>query len=403
MAISVNGQSAVLIDVATRYRIEEFNASSPSGFVLTHDAQTALPTLVHTTRATISTAITGRTQPATAYRRRVRTAGPARRPRRSTSSRDQISSACTGLGRGRAHGSLRTWGSKESGHGHSRKPVLPFAYDPHTLPAPDRFRGGRNQGDSMLGTDAGPSAHAPPLRPPRRDAGARQGDRHRHRHRAPNARPTATGPSAPTASAACSTRWASPPTAGSPRSPGTPSRHLELYFAAPCTGRVLHTLNIRLFPEQVTYIVNHAEDEVIFVDRSLLGLLGPLLPTFDTVRHVVVMDDGGADRRSRRGRAARLRGAAGRGRRRSSSGSTTSTAPRRCVTRRAPPATRRASSTPTARRSCTRWRVMLADSLGVRERDAVLPGRADVPRQRLGSRPCRGRERRQARAARDPG
>ena len=71
------------------------------------------------------------------------------------------------------------------------------------------------------------------------------------------------------------------------------ARHLELYFAAPCSGRVLHTLNIRLFPEQVTYIVNHAEDEVIFVDRSLLGLLAPLLPTFDTVRHLVVMEDGG--------------------------------------------------------------------------------------------------------------
>jgi fatty-acyl-CoA synthase len=68
--------------------------------------------------------------------------------------------------------------------------------------------------------------------------------------------------------------------------------HLELYFAAPCTGRVLHTLNIRLFPEQVTYIVNHAEDEVIFIDRSLLGLIGPLLPTFTTVRHLVVIDDG---------------------------------------------------------------------------------------------------------------
>jgi fatty-acyl-CoA synthase len=70
------------------------------------------------------------------------------------------------------------------------------------------------------------------------------------------------------------------------------ARHLELYFAAPCTGRVLHTLNIRLFPEQLTYIVNHADDEVIFVDRSLLGLLAPLLPTFERVRHLVVMDDG---------------------------------------------------------------------------------------------------------------
>jgi acyl-CoA synthetase (AMP-forming)/AMP-acid ligase II len=69
-------------------------------------------------------------------------------------------------------------------------------------------------------------------------------------------------------------------------------RHLELYFAAPCTGRVLHTLNIRLFPEQLTYIVNHADDEVIFADRSLLGLLAPLLPTFERLRHVVVMDDG---------------------------------------------------------------------------------------------------------------
>lgn len=70
------------------------------------------------------------------------------------------------------------------------------------------------------------------------------------------------------------------------------ARHLELYFAAPCTGRVLHTLNIRLFPEQVTYIANHAEDEVVFVDKSLCGLLFPLLKTFETVRHVVVMDDG---------------------------------------------------------------------------------------------------------------
>ena len=90
------------------------------------------------------------------------------------------------------------------------------------------------------------------------------------------------------------------------------ARHLELYFAAPCTGRVLHTLNIRLFPEQLTYIVNHADDEVIFVDRSLLALLAPLLPTFERVKHLVLMDDGKGDdpRRPRRPRAARLRGAA---------------------------------------------------------------------------------------------
>jgi fatty-acyl-CoA synthase len=70
-------------------------------------------------------------------------------------------------------------------------------------------------------------------------------------------------------------------------------RHLELWFAVPCSGRVLHTLNIRLFPEQLTYVVNHAEDEAIFVDNSLMGLLAPLLPTFTTVKHLVVMNDTG--------------------------------------------------------------------------------------------------------------
>ena len=70
-------------------------------------------------------------------------------------------------------------------------------------------------------------------------------------------------------------------------------RHLELYFAGPCTGRVVHTLNIRLFPEQLTYIANHAEDEVVFVDRTVLPLLWPLIDTMKTVRNVVVMDDGG--------------------------------------------------------------------------------------------------------------
>ncbi|MGQ0573494.1 MAG: long-chain fatty acid--CoA ligase [Pseudonocardia sp.] len=69
-------------------------------------------------------------------------------------------------------------------------------------------------------------------------------------------------------------------------------RHLELYLAAPCTGRVLHTLNIRLFPEQLVYIADHAQDEVVFVDRSLLPLLTPLVDKLTTVAHFVVIDDG---------------------------------------------------------------------------------------------------------------
>jgi fatty-acyl-CoA synthase len=73
------------------------------------------------------------------------------------------------------------------------------------------------------------------------------------------------------------------------------SRHLELYFAAPCTNRVLHALNIRLFPDQLTYVANHAEDEVVFVDRTLAKLVWPLFDSFKTVRHLVVMDDGAGE------------------------------------------------------------------------------------------------------------
>jgi fatty-acyl-CoA synthase len=69
-------------------------------------------------------------------------------------------------------------------------------------------------------------------------------------------------------------------------------RHLELYFAVPCIGAVLHTLNIRLFSEQLIYIVNHAEDRVIFVDDSLVEVLEQLAPKLDCVEHYVVMGGG---------------------------------------------------------------------------------------------------------------
>jgi fatty-acyl-CoA synthase len=70
------------------------------------------------------------------------------------------------------------------------------------------------------------------------------------------------------------------------------ARHLALYFAIPGTGRVMHTMNIRYFPDQLVYTAGHAEDEVVFVDRSLLALLGPELPRLSTVKYLVVMDDG---------------------------------------------------------------------------------------------------------------
>jgi fatty-acyl-CoA synthase len=69
-------------------------------------------------------------------------------------------------------------------------------------------------------------------------------------------------------------------------------RHFELYMAVPCVGAVLHTLNIRLFAEQLVYIVNHAKDRVIFVDDSLVPVLEQLAPQMPNVEHFVLMGDG---------------------------------------------------------------------------------------------------------------
>ncbi|MCU1335830.1 MAG: o-succinylbenzoate--CoA ligase [Bryobacterales bacterium] len=69
------------------------------------------------------------------------------------------------------------------------------------------------------------------------------------------------------------------------------SRHLELYFAIPCVGCVLHTLNLRLAPDQLAYIINHAEDQVIFVDASLLPILEGIRGELKTVRCIVVLND----------------------------------------------------------------------------------------------------------------
>lgn len=69
-------------------------------------------------------------------------------------------------------------------------------------------------------------------------------------------------------------------------------RHLECYFAVPCVGAVLHTVNIRLAPDQLVFIINHAEDTLLFVDASLLPVLGPIRDRLRTVRHIVVMPDG---------------------------------------------------------------------------------------------------------------
>ncbi|WP_339156729.1 long-chain fatty acid--CoA ligase [Actinomadura luteofluorescens] len=70
------------------------------------------------------------------------------------------------------------------------------------------------------------------------------------------------------------------------------TEHLEAYLAVPSMGAVLHTLNLRLFPDQLVYIANHAEDRVVIADASLIPLLAPVLARFETVRHVVVVGEG---------------------------------------------------------------------------------------------------------------
>jgi fatty-acyl-CoA synthase len=66
------------------------------------------------------------------------------------------------------------------------------------------------------------------------------------------------------------------------------AEHLEAYLAIPSMGAVLHTLNLRLDPGQLTYIANHAADDVIVCDDTLVPLLAQVLPQADTVRHVAV-------------------------------------------------------------------------------------------------------------------
>jgi acyl-CoA synthetase (AMP-forming)/AMP-acid ligase II len=68
-------------------------------------------------------------------------------------------------------------------------------------------------------------------------------------------------------------------------------RHLELYYAVSCSGFVLHTINPRLYSEQITYIANHAEDRYLFVDPLVLPLVESIRDRLDTVRGFVVLTD----------------------------------------------------------------------------------------------------------------
>ena len=66
-------------------------------------------------------------------------------------------------------------------------------------------------------------------------------------------------------------------------------RHLEAYFAPPAMGAITHTANIRLAPDDLVYIINHAGDKVMLVDPDLAPLLEPLAPQLESVEHFVIM------------------------------------------------------------------------------------------------------------------
>ena len=70
--------------------------------------------------------------------------------------------------------------------------------------------------------------------------------------------------------------------------------HLEAYLAIPCMGAVLHTLNIRLFPEQLAFVINHADDKVIIVDASVAPLLARVRDQLSNVQHIIVKGPGDA-------------------------------------------------------------------------------------------------------------
>ncbi|HEY4700958.1 MAG TPA: AMP-binding protein, partial [Streptosporangiaceae bacterium] len=70
--------------------------------------------------------------------------------------------------------------------------------------------------------------------------------------------------------------------------------HLEAYYAIPCMGAVVHTLNIRLPAHQLTHIVTDAADKIMIVDGSLLPLLGPVAPSLTSVEAFIVIGDGDA-------------------------------------------------------------------------------------------------------------
>ena len=171
-----------------------------------------------------------------------------------------------------------------------------------------------------------------------------------------SARPTGGSSSGPAAGQRARAGWASGRATGWRKFAWNTLRHLELYLAVPSTGAVLHTLNIRLFEGDLRYIVEHADDRLIFLDASLADSM----PRFEGVECEVLMPDGPGERQGALDYEELVAG-----------GDPAfefpdldeNAAPRPCATRAAPRASpkgcctrsARSSSTPSARGFPTRW------------------------------------------------
>ena len=167
------------------------------------------------------------------------------------------------------------------------------------------------------------------------------------------------------------------------RSPGTPSSTSSSTSRRPCMGAVLHTLNIRLFPEQLAYIANHAQDQIVFVDDSLVAAARAASST--SSRPSSTTSSWATATSATLPNAIALRGAArAPGRRASTTRRSTSARPRALLHERHDRQPEGRPLLAPLERSCTRWRTCLADALGVCARRPHPADRADVPRQRLG-------------------
>ena len=167
-------------------------------------------------------------------------------------------------------------------------------------------------------------------------------------------------------------------------------RYLECYFAIPSMGAVLHTVNIRLSPEQILYTINHAEDDVLLVHADFLPLVEGIRDRIERVRKIVVLIDGGDVPETPLEIAAEYEALlASLVRRTTTSPTSTRTPAPRPSTPPARPACRRACTSATASWCCIRWRGRGLRQFG--RAGPAPPGRrvhadhADVPRPRLGA------------------